>query len=200
MLTFLAQSKDYGLAAIRAKEVEADRCSVDLQKESWVGEGSCLWNGQSQARGLHPAWGRGQGTLAQSERKPGEGGNLHSVWKTTPGMALSNEGAPKGNAAIAKFSLWLAGAICHWQGPNCSWFWQGFIKLISWSLFFSIKNKTKQKTNLINYHERRNVYAYRPVVCKLLIILLLLSATKISQPDKIRTTVILLHLILIYMK
>ena len=64
------------------------------------------------------------------------------VWNIAPGSTLSNGGIIRGNAAIAKLCLWLAGAVCHWQGPDCPWFWQGFMKLIFGSLFFLVEKKT----------------------------------------------------------
>lgn len=56
MSKYLAQSKD-DVSSIRGEDIETDPCCVDLQKESWVREGSYLWHEQPQARGLYPGQG-----------------------------------------------------------------------------------------------------------------------------------------------
>ena len=61
MSRFMAQNKD-DVSTIRGKEIGTDPC-VDLQKESWVREGSHLWNEQPQTRGLYPGQGEGRGHL-----------------------------------------------------------------------------------------------------------------------------------------
>ena len=52
MSRFMAQNKA-DVSTIRGEEIGTDPCCVDLQKESWVREGSYLWNDQPQARGLY---------------------------------------------------------------------------------------------------------------------------------------------------
>ena len=139
MSKYLAQSKD-DVSSIRGDEIETDACCVDLQKESWVREESYLWNEQPQARGLYPGQG-GPGDICCFREKALRRWQSAPVWNTAPGSMSSNGGTIKGKAAIAKLCLQLAGAVCHWQGLGCSWFWQGFMKLTFGSLFFLVEKK-----------------------------------------------------------
>ena len=146
----MAQNKD-DVSTIRGEEIGTDPCCVDLQKESWVREGSYLWNEQPQARGLYPGQGGGRGHLLL-QRESLERAAICTCLKHSSRKHVSNGSTIRGNVAIAKLCLWLAGAVCHWQGPDCSWFWQGFMKLIFGSLFFLVE---KKKTWLIIIREEK---------------------------------------------
>lgn len=114
--------------------------------------GSHGWEGRSMVS-TDPAavaWaGRGQGTVANSERQPVKRGSQHSVWKTDSRKAPS-----KTVQSLPHFACSLPGAVCRWLGPNCSRFWQGFMKPIFQNLYFFHEEK-KNKTQLTIMREEK---------------------------------------------
>lgn len=111
----------------------ADYCWCGPREEELGGKGSCLWYWQ--------AWRGDRGQLL-SQRQPGEGVIHIPAERQAPGRLLSNGGTIENNHPLLNFAWSVQGGCCHWQGPNCSWFWQGFMKLIFWNLFPPMEKKT----------------------------------------------------------